>query len=323
MRYSMNVLNILTSLTYKGIGKAWVVKNIKGGEHEEVIVSLLNQSVKDKIITRENFQKRKSQLEKHLVAASSYMDGAVAIGDEMFPKHRGKVKNSEKPVVLFYKGDITLLAPTNKNIAVIGVLEPDVETKKDEELMVQALVQQGATIVSGLANGCDAIAHQQAILSQGKTVAILPSPLHNILPAGNRTLAQKILETHGLLVTEYLYDAKSKMVFTGRYQERDRLQALFSDAIILTSSYAKNNLGNDSGSRLAMQYAYQYGIPRCVMYDEQKHTGNPKFDLNRQIISEQKEVIVINTKNLNAAISQVMKISHDPLTLIEKQTDLF
>ena len=74
-------------------------------------------------------------------------------------------------------------------------------------------------------------------------------------------------------MTEYLNDAKSKMAFTGRYQERDRLQALFSDAIILVSSYAKNDLGNDSGSRLAMEYASQYQIPRAVMYDSNFDSG--------------------------------------------------
>lgn len=76
------------------------------------------------------------------------------------------------------------------------------------------------------------------------------------------------------------------MELSSRYQERDRLQALYSNSIVLAASYAKNDIGNDSGSRLAMGYAKDYLIPRVVIYDEESDSNNPKYDLNRQIIGE-------------------------------------
>ncbi len=305
MNYTNNALNILASLTYKGIGKAWIVKNLQGNESEEVIVSLLNKALKGNDTSVAEFEQRKQRLAFQVEKVSDFMDGLVALGDPDFPKHRGNVKNSEKPVSLFYKGDISLLSHRNKNIAVIGLLEPDQTTQVSERKVVHELVQKGATIVSGLANGCDAIAHDQTLLSQGKTVAILPSPLHNILPIGNRPLAINILQAGGLLVSEYLNDATSKMAFNGRYQERDRLQALFSDGIILTASYAKNDLGNDSGSRLAMEYARQYEIPRSVMYESTTDSLNPKYDLNRQLIKEQDDLLVINPNEIQQALAQL------------------
>jgi DNA processing protein len=305
VNYTNNALNILASLTYKGIGKAWIVKNLQGNESEEVIVSLLNKALKGNDTSVAEFEQRKQRLAFQVEKVSDFMDGLVALGDPDFPKHRGNVKNSEKPVSLFYKGDISLLSHRNKNIAVIGLLEPDQTTQVSERKVVHELVQKGATIVSGLANGCDAIAHDQTLLSQGKTVAILPSPLHNILPIGNRPLAINILQAGGLLVSEYLNDATSKMAFNGRYQERDRLQALFSDGIILTASYAKNDLGNDSGSRLAMEYARQYEIPRSVMYESTTDSLNPKYDLNRQLIKEQDDLLVINPNEIQQALAQL------------------
>jgi len=299
MNFSNNALNILASLTYKGIGKAWIVKNLQGNESEEVIVSLLNKSLKTSATSVVELEQRKHRLETQIEKVSAYMDGLVALGDSNFPQHRGKVKNSEKPVALFYKGDISLLSQSNKSIAVIGLLEPDLKTEVVERKVVHEFVKKGAIIVSGLANGCDAIAHDQTLKSQGKTVAILPSPLHNILPAGNRPLAMKILKEGGLIVTEYLNDATSKMAFNGRYQERDRLQALFSDAIVLSASYAKNNLGNDSGSRLAMEYARQYEIPRAVLYDNVVDANNPKYDLNRQIIHEEESALILSEHNIS------------------------
>ena len=320
MKYTDNALHVLTALTYKGIGKAWVVKNIPNNEPEDIVVSLLNQSLKTVKTTQNEFKQRKIQIEQQINKNANHIDGVLAIGDIDFPQHRGNVQNSQKSVALFYKGDISLL--NNKNVAVIGLLQPDGTTEITERIVVDMLVQQGVTIVSGLANGCDAIAHEQTLQSKGKTIAILPSPLHNILPKGNLGLAKDIFRNGGLLLTEYLNDAGSKMAFNSRYQERDRLQALFSDVIILAASYAKNDMGNDSGARLAMEYARQYTIPRAVIYDESTDTHNPKYDLNRQLINETPDITIISNTDYDAVLkkllSQISKVRHDAF-----QSDLF
>lgn len=297
MKYSENAIHIMIAKTYKGIGKAWIVKNINGQEDEQQVTALLNRDVKGVQITLEEFKQRKERCAAYLEKMADFADGVVALGDPDFPVHRGKVKNSEKPVLLFYRGDLSLLSLQSQNVAVIGVLQPDAYTETAEQNMVAHLVKNGACIISGLAQGCDAIAHKAALHAQGKTVAILPSPLNNILPAVNRKLAADIIQTGGLLISEYYDDPKSKMELSSRYQERDRLQALFSDAIILTSSYAKNDLGNDSGSRLAMGYAFNYGIPRAVMYDKQTDAHNPKYDLNRQLMQEDSRIRIIHPQD--------------------------
>jgi len=157
-----------------------------------------------------------------------------------------------------------------------------------------------------LALGCDTIAHRQALDLNGLTVAILPGPLNDVMPAKNRSLAAEIVKSNGLLISEYLTGAKSKMELSGRYQERDRLQALYSNSIVLSASYAKNDIGNDSGSRLAMRYAKDYSIPRVVIYDKENDAGNSKYDLNRQIICEDSGVIVVNQHNKSSVVSDIL-----------------
>ena len=49
MKHTENAINIFTVKAYKGIGKAWIVKNLKGNESVEKIVSLLNKNSKQKI----------------------------------------------------------------------------------------------------------------------------------------------------------------------------------------------------------------------------------------------------------------------------------
>lgn len=331
MKYTDNSLNILTAKSYKGIGNAWIVKNLKGNESVDTIVSLLNNKVVDKTTVSE-FENLKAEFETKLTQKfEECCDGFVALGDNNFPKHRGNVKESEQPVFLYYKGNIDLLDKENKNISVIGLLNPEGDIEERERKIVAELVKKGATIVSGLAFGCDSISHQQALDSNGKTVAILPSPLNNILPARNKGLAFQIVEEGGLLVTEYGNDFKNQMELSSRYKERDRLQALFCDAIILAASYAQNSADRwrmtgqklDSGARLAMGYAKEYNIPRAVMYDKNIDENNPMFDLNRDIIQEQRDVTIITQDNFTEISSKIIEKKQSPKNTIPVQKNLF
>ncbi|SHN21474.1 DNA processing protein [Cyclobacterium lianum] len=328
MKYTDNAINIITAKTFKGIGRAWIVKNLKGNESVESIVSLINSKSKQKeVITVNDFEFEKSQIINQIERFEDSCDGVVAIGDKDFPQYRGTVKESERPIFLFYKGDLSLLDLENDNITVIGLLNPDETIEIRERKIVEEIVKRDVTIVSGLAFGCDSIAHKQALIG-GKTVAILPSPLSKIMPAKNKGLAFEILEQGGLLITEYYDEHKSAMDLSSRYKDRDRLQALFCDAIILAASYAQDSAQRwkifdqklDSGARLAMGFAKDYNIPRAVMYDQSADLENPMFDLNRQLISEQKDITILTQKTLQEMID---KIKSSNKRKVEIQRDLF
>jgi DNA processing protein len=186
------------------------------------------------------------------------------------------------------------------------------------------------TIVSGLAFGCDSIAHKQA-LNGGKTVAILPSALDKIMPAKNKGLAFEIVEQGGLLVSEYFDEHKSAMDLSSRYKDRDRLQALYCDTIILAASYAQDTAERwklfgqklDSGARLAMGFAKDYNIPRAVMYDQNLDANNPMFDLNRELINDGKSVTVLTQKSLEEIMNNIEVDKEKSIKQNNFQTDLF
>ncbi len=331
MKYTINALNILTSKSYKGIGNAWLVKNLRGNEDIDTIVSLLNNKIKEKTNVDEFKHLRKMFEEKLNQKFQDCCDGFVALGDNDFPQYRGNVKDSEKPVFLYYKGNIDLLSIDNKNISVIGLLSPDGNIEERERNIVAEFVKHGATIVSGLALGCDSISHKEALDKNGKTVAILPSPLYDIMPATNKGLAFQIVDEGGLLITEYGTDFKSKMELSSRYKERDRLQALFCETIVLAASYAQNSADRwklfgqklDSGARLAMGFAKEYNIPQAVMYDNELDETNPMFDLNRDLIKEQKNITIIEKDSISATVRKILNQSSNVKSGSSIQGNLF
>lgn len=306
MKYSENALNILTIRTFPQKGPAWIDKNLQGNEDLPVLYRLLESHEYE-------FQKRRAKIEAAINQLGNCADGLVAIGDADFPSLRGDVKPSDKPFALFYKGDISLLGKDNLNIAVIGVLNPDEKIELTEKMVTAEIIKHNATIVSGLALGCDSIAHKTALEYGTKTIAILPSTLDRILPKENVELAEKIVESGGLLVSEYYEAPKSQNDMMGRFVARDRLQALFSDAVLLSASYAPNNMGNDCGSRHAMEKAKSYGIKRGVIYNDSKHHDIAMYGLNRQILAEDRRVIRIDSSNMQDAVLRLVTKTDEQL----------
>ena len=306
MKKTDNAINILAALKFKGVGNAWIYNNLKGGESPEVIVKILNE--KKIPATLAGFNYKRDEVRDILNNMYKQVDGfgVTAVGDDDFPKITGKIPPADRPAVLFYKGDIKLIGSQNNNVAVIGVLTPLGDVEQREREAVKMLVDKGVTIVSGLALGCDSISHDETLRNNGKTVAVLPSPLNDIMPKSNLRLANEILESGGLLVTEYYEPISSKYELSSRYIKRDRLQAMFSKCVLLAASYAENREGKDCGSRHALSKAKEYGISRAVIYNAETDSGNQMFDLSRQIINEG-GALILKPNDLAVTVEKIAK----------------
>lgn len=213
----------------------------------------------------------------------------ICVFDEGFPQLSTNLKLSEKPFLFGYKGDITLLANSKQNVAVVGVLTPTADIIERERKIVERLVQKNYYIVSGLADGCDTVAHEECLFCNGMTVAILPTTLDNIYPKKNIAFAEKIVRSGGLVITEYISKPDNRYESIKRFIVRDRLQAMFSEKIILIASYLQGQ--GDSGSRHAMAKAKEYGIERFVMYNELTDAENRMLALNKSLIADGAKIL--------------------------------
>lgn len=303
----------------KGVGNAWVVENINANSTESSVIERLSRKNPN---AEFEFYECKRAVESEIELLENYADGIIAFCDEGFPAYKSKVKSaSDKPVLLTYKGDLGLLNKNNLlRIAVIGLLNPCEKIKDLEEKIIAKMLQKDAVIVSGLAKGCDENAHECALKNNGATIAILPSTLRKILPSSNAELANEIVANGGLLISEYLHECENpRFGLTKRYIERDRLQALFSDAVCLVASYAhsdslaaksqnsktKSKNSKDSGARHALEKAKDWGIPRIAPKGKD---SDERFNLNREILGDlENPAIEINMENIDSVIDEIIK----------------
>jgi DNA processing protein len=104
----------------------------------------------------------------------------------------------DPPPVLYKKGDLSLADISG--IAVVGTRQPDVYGLKSTAEIVRAL--SGQIIVSGLARGIDAAAHQAALENGAPTVAVLGTPVDSCFPAANYKLYARLCAEHAV-ISEY------------------------------------------------------------------------------------------------------------------------
>lgn len=223
----------------------------------------------------------------------------VCAFDDNFPKIENNLKKNEKPFLFVYKGNIELLSDTDKNVAVIGVLSPTSDIESREQKIVKELATNKLVVVSGLARGCDTIAHKTCLTCDGKTIAILPTTFDDLYPKENEIFANNIIESGGLVITEYVNKPRNKYEGIKRFIERDRLQAMFSKAVILIASFRQGQ--GDSGSRHAMQKAKEYRKLRYVMFNQKTDFNKEIFGLNQDLLND--KVIILTEKTIKEIIN--------------------
>lgn len=151
------------------------------------------------------------------------------------------------PFVLFYKGDISLI--NTKCVGVVGTRRVTRYGSRVTEKYCETLVANKITIVSGMAEGVDTIAHKTALKNGGKTIAVLGSGFNDIYPHSNVELAKEIAE-NGLLLSEYSPTTKAA---TYHFPVRNRIIVGLSDAVLITEA------GIKSGVMHTRDYCLEYG----------------------------------------------------------------
>lgn len=144
---------------------------------------------------------------------------------------------------LYIEGDASVLELPS--FGVVGTRKPSEESINFIKEKVTELSDEYC-IVSGLALGCDKIAHEACLDSDGITIAVLPCGLDRPYPLMHKKIIKRIIDNGGCVVSEYPNGTKPKRK---RFIERDRIIAGLSDKLLVAECKIK------SGTMHTVNYA--------------------------------------------------------------------
>ncbi len=172
----------------KGIGTATILKEYLNLISEGFLIPDLWKLLSSKYSV-ESLNSAEHAAESFVYEMNQRADvSVITVLDRDYPA-KLHVQGNSKPLVLYAKGELGLLS--DYNIAIIGTREPSEWSIKVEKQLVKKIIELSErVIVSGLALGCDSVAHQACLEAGGKTIAVLPSGLDNITPASNKELSE-------------------------------------------------------------------------------------------------------------------------------------
>lgn len=130
----------------------------------------------------------------------------ITLADENYPYFLKQIY--DPPIVLFIKGSLNNFNQ-EKSLAVVGSRKASHYIKEVLKKIITDLKGQNITIVSGMAVGVDACAHQAALDNNLNTIAVIGSGFDNIYPKNNRDLYNNIINSGGAVISEYFPDKKA------------------------------------------------------------------------------------------------------------------
>ena len=170
----------------------------------------------------------------------------LTIKDEDYPYLLKQIY--DPPSVIYIMGNKKILS--QNGIAIVGSRNCSLYGQKIAKYLSYQLAKKGIHIISGLARGIDTFSHIGTLQAKGKTIAVLGSGLDVIYPPENAKLAEKIVESGGCLVSEYIVGTKP---LGEHFPARNRIISGLASGVVVVEASEK------SGSLITVDFALEQG----------------------------------------------------------------
>jgi DNA processing protein len=253
----------------------------------------------------ENFiQVRKSvDLEKVMEKVTSQGVKVCTWEDDIYPKRLKEI--NQPPPVLFIKGTINV--EDDWAVSVVGTRKITPYGRQVTAEIARFLAENGVTVVSGLARGVDAIAHQTAVQSGGRTFAILGSGVDVIYPPEHRKLAEEISK-QGAVISDYPMGTQPE---SSNFPPRNRIIAGLSLATIVVEA------GETSGALITAKFAVDQGrdvfaVPGSILAPQSDGTNRLIEEGARPLLHMSEILEVLKLENIPEKQNNRKTISATP-----------
>jgi DNA processing protein len=212
--------------------------------------------------------------------------------DEAYPRLLKEIE--QPPPVLYSRG--SLLIEDEWAVAVVGTRRMTSYGRQVVEDIATALAASGVTVVSGLAIGIDTHAHQAALRTGGRTLAVLGSGVDHIYPPSNRRLAEEII-ANGALLSDYPPGTGPD---AANFPARNRIISGLARIVVVVEA------GETSGALITANFALEQGrdvfaVPGSIYAPQSKGT-------NRLI--QQGATPLLDPQELLAVLNMTMAVEH-------------
>ena len=182
----------------------------------------------------------------------------------------------DAPTVLFSRGRLDALQK-ERLVAIVGTRKPSSHGTAQASRIASHFAKHGVPVVSGLALGCDIVAHRACNELQRPSVAVLAHGLDSIHPTAHRKDAEAILESGGCWVSEYPPEAA---VRPHQFVARNRLQIGLSDALIVIETNV------EGGTMHTAKFAVRQGKPIAAVAHPDDLSAIDQAQGNRLLLSK-------------------------------------
>ena len=170
------------------------------------------------------------EVERQLAAAARVGAWALPLGDARYP--RLLAETYDPPPLLWVLG--TMPEDDSRALAIVGTRRVSAYGRQAAERFGFDVARAGWTVVSGLAYGVDAAAHQAALDAGGRTVAVLGSGVDRIYPSRHTRLARAIVDGGGAVLSEFPLGTKPDAT---NFPRRNRIVAGLSRGVLVAEAH--------------------------------------------------------------------------------------
>jgi DNA processing protein len=184
--------------------------------------------------------------------------------DPAYPRRMKEI--DQPPPVIYLRG--VLREEDQWAVSIVGTRRITAYGRQATQELAGTLSRNGITIVSGLARGIDAIAHQAALEANGRTLAVLGCGVDLIYPPEHLRLASQVME-HGALISDYPPGTQPE---AANFPPRNRIISALSQAVVVVEA------GEKSGALITAAFAAEQGrqvfaVPGNIYAPQSKGTN--------------------------------------------------
>ncbi|MCX6796026.1 MAG: DNA-processing protein DprA [Candidatus Falkowbacteria bacterium] len=230
----------------------------------------------------------------------------LTLSDDNYPRLLNEIY--DPPPLLFYQGELKV--DDDFSVAVVGARKYSHYGQQATEKIVFELAKNKITIISGLALGIDALAHQAALAAGGRTIAVLGSGIdkYSLYPADNRYLAEKIVGSNGLVLSEFPLGTPALKF---NFPQRNRIISGLARGTLVVEA------GEKSGSLITANFALDqnrevFAVPGNIFSDSSVGTNNLIKKGAKAITSAAEILEALDLANITSYINSKTIIPESP-----------